>query len=83
MAKYTWIKYTDNPNNIVYALRDNATGKNVASMGENNYCDYTIFADNPMADCRTRSTLEEVKEMILKKKSIDPEDVEDGIHTVK
>ena len=78
MKKYTWVKHFENWNNRGYSLHDNESGKNVAWIGENNYCDYTISAsDYPMAEYRYPHPLREAMQACLKTAGIDSDDVEE------
>lgn len=78
MKKYKWVKHFENWNNRGYSLHDNTTGKNVAWIEENNYCDYTVHASDYIgASYRYPHTLSETMAACAKSAGISPEEIEE------
>lgn len=77
MKKYIWVEHFENWNNRGYSLHNTETGKNVAWIGEENYCEYTISANAfPMGMYRFSGTLAEAMTACIKTAGINPEEVE-------
>lgn len=77
MKKYIWVEHFENWNNRGYSLHNTETGKNVAWIGEENYCDYRIStSDYTMSEYRFSGTLAEAMAACIKTAGINPEEVE-------
>lgn len=77
MKKYKWIENRENVNNIVHILVIKETNETIATINENNWCDYSLWNKNYTTFTRCRNELKTVKRMAEKSRGIKPEEVEE------